>query len=92
MHLYNGRPLCFNLFAWALNKVLYFSAITGAKYHQRRKLLTPTFHFQILEGFTNEQCAVLVDKLSEKVDQNFDIYPFIALCTLDIICGNHTFY
>ncbi|XP_046463628.1 cytochrome P450 4C1-like isoform X3 [Daphnia pulex] len=62
---------------------------TGAKWHQRRKLLTPTFHFQILEGFVhviNEQSAVLIDKLSEKVDQNFDIYPFIALCTLDIIC------
>lgn len=62
---------------------------TGSKWHQRRKLLTPTFHFKILEDFVhvfNEQSAILVERLHEKVGQDFDIFPFITLCTLDVIC------
>ena len=64
----------------------------GSKWHKRRKLLTPTFHFKILEDFIhvfNEQSAVLVEKLSEKVGQDFDIFPFITRCTLDVICGKN---
>lgn len=64
--------------------------IIGSKWHQRRKMLTPTFHFKILEDFVhvfNEQSKILVEKLSKKVDQDFDIFPFITLCTLDVICG-----
>ncbi|EFX87732.1 hypothetical protein DAPPUDRAFT_192258 [Daphnia pulex] len=62
---------------------------TGQKWHQRRKLLTPTFHFKILEDFVqvfNEQSAVLVQRLNEKVGQDFDVFPYITLCTLDVIC------
>lgn len=65
----------------------------GSKWHQRRKMLTPTFHFKILEEFIrifNEQSAVLVEKLNEIVDQLFDIFPFITRCTLDIICGKYS--
>ena len=64
--------------------------VTGRKWHQRRKLLTPTFHFQILEDFVhvfNEQSAVLVEKLNEKIAQDFDIFPYITRCKLDVICG-----
>ena len=53
-------------------------------------MLTPTFHFRILEEFLhvfNEQSRVLVDLLDKKVNQDFDIYPYITNCTLDIICG-----
>lgn len=55
-------------------------------------MLTPTFHFKILEDFVqvfNEQTDILITKLqkaSEAMD-NFNIYPFITRCTLDIICG-----
>lgn len=66
----------------------------GSKWHQRRKMLTPTFHFKILEDFLhvfNEQSAVLVGKLHEKVGQEIDIFPFITLCTLDVICGKRSF-
>ncbi|XP_046655352.1 cytochrome P450 4c3-like [Daphnia pulicaria] len=62
---------------------------TGQKWHQRRKLLTPTFHFKILEDFVqvfNEQSVVLVQRLNEKVGQDFDVFPYITLCTLDVIC------
>ena len=57
-------------------------------------MLTPTFHFKILEDFLhvfNEQSAVLVGKLHEKVGQQIDIFPFITLCTLDVICGKRSF-
>jgi hypothetical protein len=56
-------------------------------------MLTPTFHFKILEEFIhvfNEQSAVLVEKLGEKVGQDFDIFPFITRCTLDVICGKYS--
>ena len=56
-------------------------------------MLTPTFHFKILEDFVeifNEQSRILIAQINEALkDKNdFDIYPFITRCTLDIICGN----
>nr|BAV93942.1 cytochrome P450 4GL1v2 [Chamberlinius hualienensis] len=66
---------------------------TGHKWQQRRKLITPSFHFQILENFLlvmNEQSKILVQVLEKQSQQNvnsdFDIYPLISRCTLDIIC------
>ena len=64
----------------------------GSKWQSRRKLLTPAFHFKILEDFVhvfNEQSQILVDKLNQVAvkEKDFNIFPFITLCTLDIICG-----
>ncbi|XP_069937623.1 cytochrome P450 4c3 [Cherax quadricarinatus] len=63
---------------------------TGSKWHSRRKLLTPAFHFKILEDFVevfNNQSNKMVQKLQQKADgKPFDIFPFVTLCTLDIIC------
>ena len=72
-----------------------FSA--GEKWHVRRKMLTPTFHFKILEDFLdifNKQSQILVTKLtqvhqdltSQGIDR-INIFPYVARCTLDIICG-----
>lgn len=67
--------------------------VTGSKWQRRRKLLTPTFHFKILEDFIhvfNEQSQVLIGKLNEKISKTgneLDVFPFITLCALDIICG-----
>lgn len=60
-------------------------------------MLTPTFHFHILESFFNVFCDKsnkLVDKLMEKADGTVcDIYPYITHCALDIICGKqYLFY
>lgn len=55
-------------------------------------MLTPAFHFGILEQFVqvfNEQSRILVNLLDDKADENeiFNVYPYITNCTLDIICG-----
>nr|XP_054774049.1 cytochrome P450 4V2-like [Lytechinus pictus] len=65
---------------------------TGQKWFHRRKLLTPTFHFSILQNFMdvfNEQSVILTKKIEKFADQSepFNIFPEIAYCVLDIICG-----
>ena len=75
---------------------------SGTKWHGRRKMLTPTFHFKILEDFIdifNKQSVVLVDKLREAhqdmVANNRDrinLFPYVARCTLDIICGGFSLF
>lgn len=61
----------------------------GKKWAQRRKIITPAFHFKILEEFLstfNQQSDALVDKLREQVGKgDFNIYKYITLCTLDVI-------
>ncbi|XP_069680212.1 cytochrome P450 4c21-like [Periplaneta americana] len=63
---------------------------TGQKWHSHRKIITPTFHFKILENFVPifaENCDVLVDKLKKEVGgKAFNVYHYISACTLDIIC------
>ena len=62
---------------------------TGTKWHQHRKLLTPAFHFRILEDFLhimNEHTNTLMYKVGEHVGQAVDIYPLMTHCALDIIC------
>lgn len=62
----------------------------GSKWRMRRKLITPTFHFRILNDFIKvfeEQAKILVSRLQGKVNHGvFNIMPYISLCTLDIIC------
>lgn len=63
----------------------------GPYWHRKRKILTPTFHFKILEEFVpmfHTTGEVLVDKLRERAGgQSFDIYPYLTLFALDTICG-----
>lgn len=64
----------------------------GKKWHSRRKIITPAFHFKILEQFLetfNRKGAKMVQMIQQKVGKEgrvIDIYPFINSCTLDIIC------
>lgn len=64
------------------------------KWKTRRKILTPAFHFRILDDFLpviNEQSTILVKKIKNMRQTNpsnsvLDIVPIITLCTLDVIC------
>lgn len=60
----------------------------------RRKILTPAFHFKILQDFLpvmNEQAKVLVRKIHRlhregKTTPYPDVLELVTLCTLDTIC------
>ncbi|XP_062555241.1 cytochrome P450 4d2-like isoform X2 [Armigeres subalbatus] len=63
----------------------------GRKWHSRRKIITPTFHFKILEQFVeifDQQSSILVDQLKTKAisGEDFDVFPMVTLCALDVIC------
>ncbi|XP_055606587.1 cytochrome P450 4d1-like [Uranotaenia lowii] len=73
---------------WLANGLL---TSTGRKWHSRRKIITPTFHFKILEQFVeifDRQSSVFVEKLRPHAvsEEAFDIYPLVTLCALDVIC------
>ena len=63
---------------------------TGQKWFSRRKVITPTFHFKILEQFVeifDKHSAIFVKNLAKFKGREFDIFPHVTLCALDVICG-----
>jgi len=69
----------------------FSSHSTGEKWRNRRKMLTPTFHFSILSDFLevmNEQTEILIQKMQKHGDgEPFNCFSYVTLCALDIICG-----
>lgn len=65
--------------------------ITGSKEYWRkhRKIITPAFHFKILEQFIeifDRQCQIMINKLSKCCDGNVvDIMEYLKPMGLDII-------
>lgn len=63
----------------------------GEKWKQRRRLITPSFHFDILQSFLevmNEQTQIMISKLKmmESKEKNINLGNVITKCALDIIC------
>ena len=54
-------------------------------------MLTPTFHFKILNDFVgvfNDQGQTMLKILDTMADKGtFNVFDYITLCALDIICG-----
>ncbi|XP_068142442.1 cytochrome P450 4d8 isoform X1 [Drosophila tropicalis] len=61
----------------------------GKVWHQRRKIITPTFHFAILEQFVevfDSQSNTCINRLNQRANgEVFDVYSYICLAALDII-------
>ena len=78
----------FNLQPWLGTGLL---TSTHKKWHARRKLLTPAFHFRILDDALevfNFQGRILADVLLEdstKSGGELNIFPYVTRCTLDVI-------
>lgn len=72
-----------------LNEGLLIS--TGKKWHERRKIITPAFHFKILEQFVevfDRLGTTVVDKLKKfDAEDDVEFYPIAVLYTLDVMCG-----
>lgn len=64
---------------------------TGEKWHTRRKILTPAFHFNILQQFVKifiRKTKDLLNTLEERCDEPFvDVMPLITDFALHSICG-----
>lgn len=61
----------------------------GEKWRKRRKIITKSFHFQILEEFVeifDKNSLILVNQLMKSENSTIDIFPKAAMCTLDVIC------
>lgn len=62
----------------------------GEHWHKHRKIITPTFHFSILESFCDifaEKSKILVERLSKHADtgKTINIHQFVTRAALDII-------
>lgn len=78
------------LYPW-LGKGLLTS--TGEKWFSHRKMITPAFHFGILEQYAPvmfEKAEILTNRFEKMVqenpDQPIDVFQYLTMCTLDIIC------
>lgn len=57
-------------------------------------MLTPTFHFKILDNFIpifNRNAKLLTEKFASTGGSAVDVDSYVSLCTLDIICGKFDF-
>ncbi|XP_055603019.1 cytochrome P450 4C1-like [Uranotaenia lowii] len=61
------------------------------KWRRHRKIITPTFHFKILEKFVevfDRQSNIFIDQLRQNAagGKCFDVFPLVTLYALDVIC------
>lgn len=65
--------------------------LIGKKWHDRRKILTPAFHFKILEKFAEVFDRLgnsFIDKLYEiDADKGIEFFHVVARYALDVISG-----
>ncbi|XP_041446387.1 cytochrome P450 4B1-like isoform X2 [Xenopus laevis] len=66
------------------------SVLSGQIWDKHRKLLTSSFHFDVLNLYVNqmaESTKIMLGKLEEQITSSdtIDIYPYVTLMTLDTI-------
>ena len=75
-----------------INFKLYSTIYTEKKWKKDRRLLTPAFHFQILDDFFevyNRNANIFVEQINLQLanGSEVDVYPMVSRCTLDVISG-----
>lgn len=72
----------------SLGEGLLFS--TNQKWFTRRRIITPTFHFKILEQFFEvfkKHNSMLMEKIEAKADGHaFDIFPCVTASVMNSLC------
>lgn len=86
---YTAKSTSYTLVKPWLHEGLVMSS--GKKWYERRKVITPAFHFKVLEQFVevfDRLGTTLVNKLND-IDskEDIDIYPLAQLYALDVISG-----
>lgn len=65
----------------------------GTKWKRNRKIITPTFHFRVLEDFLetfNAKGDILMEKLKGECGRGaFNVVPYFTFFALDAICGKY---
>lgn len=82
-----GKPFTYQFFKGWLGDSMVITS--GERWFKLRKLVTPSFHFQILEDFVkvfDEQAKILVEKLSEAQGDVIDTPSYLARFAMDVIC------
>lgn len=74
------------------NKWLGTGLLTAGpkKWHDRRKIITPAFHFKILEEFVEifeKHGEIFVEKLKKFEGKEINIFNPVSLFAMDSICG-----
>ncbi|CAH0702578.1 unnamed protein product [Spodoptera exigua] len=85
---YNEKNLPYTfLYTWLREGLLVSK---GEKWHQRRKLLTPAFHFQILNEyfhtFRQRTQDIMLDIENENDKEQIDLKPLFTKATLHVMC------
>ncbi|XP_055923352.1 cytochrome P450 4d1-like isoform X4 [Eupeodes corollae] len=80
-----NKAVQYDLMNGWLNEGLLISK--GRKWHQRRKIITPGFHFKILYDYFKvfEKQAKIFCKMLEKQSDIFELHEVVSRYTLDVI-------
>lgn len=89
---YAAGQITFSLYIRIIQFNLFCKFIIGNFWFRQRRLITPSFHFKILNEFhliMNKGVNALITKLNKfaDTDEAFDAQHISNLATLDVICG-----
>ncbi|XP_057367472.1 cytochrome P450 4c3-like [Daphnia carinata] len=89
-HLLISKPKEYQLLKAFIGNSL--ALITGDRWKNRRRMLTPAFHIQHVNNFVNifneksVDTARQMERVLNVLDDELDVFPIMTQCALDILC------